>query len=211
MNEFAFGVVEKRIQRTIEALKKNAMDAFYVKTAAEVAPLAASLMPEGSTVACGGSATLAQTGVMELLASGRYHFLSRDGLSGKALQKVFRDAFSADWYCMSSNAITEQGELYNVDGNANRIAALAYGPQNVLIVAGYNKIVPDLAAADARVRAMAAPANAARLACKTPCAVTGKCEDCHSPARICCSTLICAQQRVPGRIKVILVGEELGL
>lgn len=74
MNEFAFGVVEKRIQRTIEALKKNAMDAFYVKTAAEVAPLAASLMPEGSTVACGGSATLAQTGVMELLASGRYHF-----------------------------------------------------------------------------------------------------------------------------------------
>lgn len=149
MNEFAFGVVEKRIQRTIEALKKNAMDAFYVKTAAEVAPLAASLMPEGSTVACGGS--------------------------------------------------------------ANRIAALAYGPQNVLIVAGYNKIVPDLAAADARVRAMAAPANAARLACKTPCAVTGKCEDCHSPARICCSTLICAQQRVPGRIKVILVGEELGL
>lgn len=151
MNEFAYGVVEKRIQRTVEALKKNAMDAYYVKTAAEVAPLAASLMPEGATVACGGSVTLAQTGVMQLLSSGRYHFLSREGLSGEALQKVFRDAFSADWYCMSSNAVTEQGELYNVDGNANRIAALAFGPKNVLIVAGYNKIVPDLDAAAARL------------------------------------------------------------
>lgn len=210
MNEFAFGVVEKRIRRTVDALQKNGMDAWYVKTAAEVVPLAASLMPEGATIACGGSVTLTQTGVMQLLASGKYHFLDRGDLSGEALQKVFRDAFSADWYCMSSNAITEQGELYNVDGNANRIAALAFGPKNVLIVAGYNKIVPDLAAADARVRAMAAPANAARLSCKTPCAVTGKCENCHSPARICCSALICAQQRVPGRIKVVLVGEELG-
>ncbi len=210
MNEFAFGVIEKRIQRTVQALKNNAMDAWYVKTAAEVVPLAASLMPEGATVACGGSVTLAETGVMQLLAGGRYHFLDRAGLSGEALQKVFRDAFSADWYCMSSNAITEQGELYNVDGNANRVAALAYGPTNVLVVAGYNKIVPDLAAADARVRAVAAPANTARLSCKTPCAVTGRCEGCHSPGRICCSTLICAQQRVPGRIKVILVGEELG-
>lgn len=210
MNEFAFGVIEKRIQRTVEALQKNAMDAFYVKTAAEVAPLAASLMPKGSVVACGGSVTLAETGVMQLLSGGDYRFLDRAGLSGQALQKVFRDAFSADWYCTSSNAITEQGELYNVDGNANRIAALAYGPTNVLVVAGYNKIVPDLAAAEARVRAIAAPANTARLSCKTPCAVTGKCEDCHSPARICCSTLICGQQRVPGRIKVVLVGEELG-
>lgn len=210
MNEHAYSVIEKRMQRTAEALRQNRMDAYCVKTAAEARQLAGQLMPAGATVGCGGSVTLAETGIMELLAGGSYNFLDRSGLSGEALDKLYRDIFSADWYCMSSNAITERGELYNVDGNANRISALAFGPKNVLIVAGYNKIVPDLAAAEARIKAIAAPANTARLSCKTPCAVTGKCEGCHSPGRICCSTLICAQQRIQGRIKVILVGEALG-
>ena len=106
--------------------------------------------------------------------------------------------------------MTEQGELYNVDGNANRVAAMTYGPKCVICVVGYNKIVPDLEAAVARVEQVAAPANAVRLHKKTPCTVTGRCEDCHSPDRICCTTVIHRQQRVPGRIKVILVGEELG-
>ena len=210
MDEPLYSVVEKRIQRTMKALQANNMEAYYVKTAAEVAPLVRQLAPAGSTVAAGGSMTLAQCGVMELLAGGEYYFLDRTGLQGEELQKLYRQVFSADCYFSSCNAVTEQGELYNVDGNANRVAALAFGPASVICVAGYNKIVPDLAAAEARVKAIAAPANAARLHCKTPCAVTGQCENCKSPARICCTTLVQAYQRIPGRVKVILVGESLG-
>ena len=187
MDEPLYSVVEKRIQRTMKALQANNMEAYYVKTAAEVAPLVRQLAPAGSTVAAGGSMTLAQCGVMELLAGGEYTFLDRTGLQGEELQKLYRQVFSA-----------------------NRVAALAFGPASVICVAGYNKIVPDLAAAEARVKAIAAPANAARLHCKTPCAVTGQCENCKSPARICCTTLVQAYQRIPGRVKVILVGESLG-
>ena len=98
----------------------------------------------------------------------------------------------------------------NVDGNANRVAAITFGPASVILVVGSNKIVKDLAAADARVKAVAAPANAKRLSCKTPCADTGQCENCQSPGRICCTYVLHRYQRVPGRIKVILVGQELG-
>ena len=111
---------------------------------------------------------------------------------------------------MSSNAVTEEGELYNVDGNSNRVAALAYGPDSVIVVAGCNKIVPDIAAAVERVKKIAAPVNATRLHCSTPCAKTGECMNCHSDGRICCNYLVSAQQRHQDRIKVILVGEELG-
>ena len=154
--------------------------------------------------------TLAETGVMDLLASGRYEFLDRTGLAGEELGKLYRRVFSADWYLASANAITEAGEIYNVDGNSNRVAAITFGPENVLLVVGCNKIVKDLDAAKERVEAIAAPANTVRLSCATPCAVTGKCEHCHSPARICCTTTIHSFQRIPGRIKVLLVGEPLG-
>ena len=106
--------------------------------------------------------------------------------------------------------MTEAGELYNVDGTANRVAAITFGPMNVLLVVGCNKIVKDIHAAARRVKEIAAPANTDRLNCKTPCAVTGTCADCHSPARICCTTTIHHYQRIPGRIKVLLVGEPLG-
>lgn len=203
-------IAEKRIRRTMKALEANNMEAYYLPTAAEVAPFVRGLLAPGAQVAAGGSMTLAQTGVMDLLASGEYDFLDRTGLAGEELGRLYRRIFSADCYFSSCNAVTETGELYNVDGNANRVAALTFGPASVVCVVGYNKIVPDLAAAEARVKAVAAPANAARLGCKTPCAVTGKCEGCQSPARICCTTVVHAYQRIPGRIKVILVGEELG-
>ena len=202
--------IEKRARRVIEALKANNMDAWYLPTAAEVRPFVEQLLPAGATVAAGGSMTLAQTGVTDLLASGRYHYLDRSKVSGDELGRLYRQAFRADWYLASSNAVTEEGELYNVDGNANRVAAMTFGPANVLLVVGCNKIVKDLAAAKSRVEAVAAPCNTDRLGCATPCAVTGRCEHCHSPARICCTTVIHAQQRVPGRIKVLLVGEPLG-
>ena len=111
---------------------------------------------------------------------------------------------------MSSNAITEKGELYNVDGNGNRVAALIWGPKNVIIVAGYNKIVKDIDESRARIEEIAAPANATRLGCDTPCTKTGHCMNCASPKRICATTVITGWQRVQNRIKVILVGEELG-
>ena len=153
--------------------------------------------------------TLFEAGVMELLRNGNYNFLDRYA-EGADIQGIYEAAFTSDVYFMSSNAITENGELYNVDGNGNRVAALTWGPKSVIIVAGYNKIVKDLDEAAERVKDIAAPANATRLGCDTPCTKVGHCMNCASQRRICATTVICARQRVQNRIKVILVGEELG-
>ena len=202
---------EKRAKRVIAALKANNMEGWYLPDAAGVREFVEKLIPEGAVVSSGGSMTLAETGVIDLLGSGRYQYLDRSkATTGEEIGRLYRQAFSADWYLASANAITEAGEIYNVDGNSNRVAAITFGPANVLLVAGCNKIVKDLAAAKERVEAIAAPANTVRLSCATPCAVTGKCEHCHSPARICCTTTIHSFQRIPGRIKVLLVGEPLG-
>ena len=210
MHQAVANNIERRIKRTMEAVRANNMEAYYVKTAAEVLPFVENLIPAGATVSNGGSVSLDETGVMKLLASGRYNYLDRSKVSGEELDKLFRDVFFADWYLASTNAITEAGELYNVDGNSNRVAAMTFGPKNVLLVVGYNKIVKDIHEASRRVKEVAAPANTDRLSCKTPCAVTGTCSDCHSPARICCTTTIHRYQRIPGRIKVLFVGESLG-
>ena len=210
MHEAVILNTERRIQRTMEALRANNMEAYYVKTAAEVRPFVEQMIPEGAVVSNGGSVSLAETGVMDLLASGRYQYLDPSKVTGEELDALFRQVFSADWYLASTNAVTEAGELYNVDGTANRVAAMTFGPKNVLLVVGCNKIVKDIHAAARRVKEIAAPANTDRLNCKTPCAVTGTCADCHSPARICCTTTIHRYQRIPGRIKVLLVGEPLG-
>lgn len=212
MDEYKRGVIEKRIQKTMQALQRNKMQPFYAKDRKEALKIVQDLLLPGQTVTCGGSVTLEECGIIDLLKTGNYNYLDRNqpDLTPDQRKAIFRQAFSADVYLMSSNAITEEGELYNVDGNSNRIAALAYGPDSVIVVAGYNKIVPDLEAAVERVRQVAAPVNAARLHCNTPCAKAGECMDCHSDARICCNYLISAQQRHKDRIKVILVGEELG-
>lgn len=203
---------EGKVARTIQALKKNHMEAYYLPTKQDVVPALAKLLHPGDTVAVGGSQTLAQCDVLKLLRSGEYEFLDRyqEGLSAEELGEVFRDAFYADAFVTSTNAVTENGELYNKDGTGNRVSAMIFGPKSVIVVAGINKIVPDLHAAARRVKTVAAPLNAKRLSCKTPCAVTGECADCSSDARICCSTVILHQQRIAGRIKVLLVGEELG-
>ena len=191
MNEALAYVVAQRMERTAAALRKNNMEAYCVKTADEVVPLVKTLLAEGATVGAGGSMTLEECGVMDLLRSGAYHFLDRGapGLTPEDIGKIYRQIFSADCYFASANAVTEAGEILNVDGNANRVAAITFGPASVILVVGSNKIVKDLAAADARVKAVAAPANAKRLSCKTPCAVTGQCENCQSPGRICLSLI----------------------
>lgn len=203
---------DERIAGVMKALQKNKMEAYFVPTKEDVVPAVAKLLTPGDVVSVGGSVTLEECGVLRLLRSGEYEFLDRyeEGLSKEELGDLFRDCFFADAYLTSTNAITEKGELFNKDGNGNRVSAMIFGPRSVIVVAGINKIVPDIAAAEERVRTIAAPKNAKRLSCKTPCAVTGDCADCRSDARICCSTVVLHQQRVPGRIKVILVGEELG-
>ncbi|MBR7161100.1 MAG: lactate utilization protein [Clostridia bacterium] len=210
------------IEKTIEALKSHRMEVYYVQTPEEAKELALSLIPEGSSCAHGGSVTLSQTGIVDALKTGNYHYIDRaaPGLTQEQKEEAMRSAFSADFYLSSANAITENGELYNVDGNSNRVAALLYGAKNVIVVAGVNKLVKDLDAAVLRVKTVAAPQNAVRLSCNTPCAKLGHCislernggmtDGCKTPARICANFTVMAYQRHENRIKVILVGTELG-
>ncbi len=201
-------VLDMRIERTAAALRENNMDVYVAECTADVPALVRQLCPAGASVACGGSVSLSECGVDELLRSGEYNFIDRDG-NGDA-EQAMRAAFSCDCYFTSSNAVTESGELYNVDGRSNRTAAMLCGPRSVIVVCGVNKIVRDLDAARERVRATAAPMNAVRLNKITPCARRGYCSDCRSPERICCNFVIMSYQRTAGRIKVILVREELG-
>lgn len=215
-------IMEMRVQKTVEALKKNGMEAMYAPTRKEAIEQVAEYLEEGQLVTCGGSMTLEECGIMNLLRSGLYEFLDRSasGTTPDKVEEIYRMAFCADAYLTSSNAITEQGELFNVDGNCNRVAAMLYGPKSVIVVAGYNKIVANLDEAVLRLKKVAAPANCIRLNRDTYCAHTGECkgvcgsmaEGCSSPDRICAGYTVIAKQqpRYAGRIKVILVGEELG-
>lgn len=209
MDQYAYDVELKRLERTQQALVKNNMQATILEKASEVAPLVQQLIPTGSMVANGGSVSLIETGVMSVLRGGNYNFLDRE-TPGTDIQQLYRQSFMADYYLCSANALTENGEIYEMDGNSNRVAALAYGPEHVILVVGNNKIVPDIQAAKERAMLYSNPANAMRVGAKTPCAVTGKCSNCSSPGRICCTELILHQQRVKDRIHVILVNEPLG-
>lgn len=210
MHPSAMETVWQRMERTADALRKNNMEATCVKTAQDVVPVVRSLLHPGDVVSNGGSVSLAETGVMDLLRSGEYRFLDREGLSGDELGRVYRDAFSADAYFASANAVTDAGEIFNVDGNGNRVAAIAFGPKKVILVVGCNKLVADLREAETRLETLAAPANTKRLSCATPCRETGVCAHCHSPARVCCTYTVQRFQRQKGRIHVILVAEPLG-
>lgn len=212
--------MNETVQKVIENLRKNRIAVEYVSSKEDVLPLVKAILPIGCTVATGGSKSLSETGVMDLLANGDYRFLDRMApeLTAEERQQVTLDGGQADVYLCSSNAITEDGELYNVDGNCNRISAIAFGPKRVIMVVGVNKIVPDLNVAINRVKTIAAPMNTKRLNCDTYCNKTGVCmgldgkmtDGCNSPARICCNYLVSGQQRVLNRITVILVGESLG-
>lgn len=207
-----------RLERTADALSRNRMDAHWVKTKEDALALVQQLLPKGAVVANGGSMTLSECGIMDLLRNGDYQFLDREAVPPEERAELYRKAFSADCFLCSSNAVTEQGELYNVDGNGNRVAALIYGPKEVIVVAGANKLVPNLSAAIDRVKRLAAPVNAVRLGLETPCSRIGYCAGakgemaagCQCEARICCSYVVSGYQRFPNRIHVILVAEHLG-
>lgn len=225
MDGFKAEILKKRIERTMENLERNNMEAFFVPDKEDVVPRLSEMISAGSTVTCGGSVSLYQCGVIDFLRDGPYCFLDRDreGLSKEDREAIFRQAFSSDVYLCSSNAVTENGELYNVDGNSNRTAAILYGPKSVIMVVGINKIVRNLDEAVLRVKTVSAPANALRLRCGTFCSEKGYCASlegkksgvdicagCHTDARICCNYVISARQRQKNRIKVLLVGQDLG-
>ncbi len=205
-------VNEQRIKRTIKALEKNNMEGYLVENKEQLLEKIQDIAEEGSLVACGGSVTLFKTGVIDFLRTGKYDFLDRykENLNANDLKEIFRKSFFSDVYFTSSNAITENGELYNVDGTGNRVAAMLYGPDKVIVIAGVNKIVKNVDEAINRNKEIAAPANAKRIGTKTPCASTGTCMDCYSPERICCEYTLIKRQRVSQRIHVIFLNEDFG-
>lgn len=196
----------------IENLKKRQIEGYYCKNSAEAAACALSFVKAGSTVSFGGSMTLTETGLLPLLREKEdITLLDRDNAaSPEEVQEIFAKSFTADTYFMSTNAITLEGELVNIDGNGNRVAALIWGPRQVILLCGMNKICPTLEDACLRAKHTAAPINAMRLNRNTPCASTGACQNCYSPDCICSQTVITRRSSTPGRIKVILVGEILG-
>ena len=211
MNENLKKSIMLRLGSVAEALRKNQMEAYVVESKEELQSKIAGLIDKNQTVYSGGSETLKEAGIIDMLTNEGYdyYFRGRCDDDGNPLD-VLRDAFYGDWFLTGTNAITLDGELYNVDGNGNRVAALTFGPKNVIVVAGYNKVVKDVVEAVERVRAIAAPANCIRLEKNTGCRVKGHCADCRSEDRICCAYTLHSFQRVPGRIKVFLLPEELG-
>lgn len=203
---------EKRIQRTMENLEKNNMEAFLVADEKELLEKMQEMVSPGSLVSVGGSMTLFETGLVDFLRSGHFEFLDRyaEGLSPEDMTQLFRDSFFADYYFTSSNAVTETGALYNVDGRGNRTAAMVYGPDHVIVVVGRNKLVATEEEAIERNRETSGPANAKRLSLKTPCTELGYCIDCASPDRICNTFVFIKRQFNKGRIKVFIVNKDLG-
>ena len=212
MSENMKRLQEIKIKRTIEALKENGINGYSVKDKEQLKELVKSIIEKGSIVTVGGSMTLFEAGIIDLLRNGDYKFLDRykEGLTRDEIEKIYRDAFSSDYYITSTNALTEKGELYNVDGNGHRVAAMIYGPKKVIVIAGVNKIVKDLDAAIVRMKEIAAPANAIRLNRNTPCSKVGHCCDCKSPEKICRDYTVIRSQGDKERFHVIIVEENLG-
>ncbi|MBQ3145652.1 MAG: lactate utilization protein [Clostridia bacterium] len=195
----------------IKNLSKRQIEGYYCKDKESAVKKALELIPKEASVSWGGSMTLTETGLMDAIKNGDYKLIDRDAATNLEEQrKVYGEICMSDVFLMSTNAITLDGELINIDGRGNRVAFLCYGPQNVVILAGMNKIVTDVESGLKRVRDIASPPNTVRLNKKTPCAITGKCEDCYSPDCICGQFVVTRRSGVPNRIKIILIGEELG-
>lgn len=203
---------EKKIERTIKNINSGNMEGHYIKNREQLFEKLEDLMAKGSTIGVGDSMTLFETGVIDFLRSGKFNFLDKyeEGLGSDDKRELYIKNFSADTFICSTNAITENGELYNIDGNGSRVAPMIYGPKQVIIVAGINKIVKNLDEAEIRVRQYAAPIDAKRLNKDTPCTKLGYCVDCKSPSRICNDFVVIKGQFIKGRIKILILGEELG-
>ena len=201
-----------RMKRVKKALERNGMKAVIARSGEEARKKALRLIPKGAAIGLGGSRTIQEIGLLDDLRQGSYrlHDQYAPGLNTENSREVRKAGTNARYFVSSSNAVTDDGKLVNIDGAGNRLAGFCYGPERVILLVGRNKIVSDVVAAIDRVRNVAAPMNAKRLGLETPCATTGECSDCSSPQRICNLTLIIEKQKPKGRITVILVNEDLG-
>ena len=198
-------------EQVIKNLKSRQMEGHYVQTKEEALALALELIPEGSSIAWGGTMSVGEIGLKDAVCQGNYHTYNRDAAATpEEKRKIELITYDCDFFLTSANAITEDGVIVNIDGYANRVSAIAAGPRNVLMIVGMNKVVKDVENAVSRARNEAAPINAQRFNLNTPCAKTGACFDCKSPDTICCQFLITRFSKAPQRIKVILVNDELG-
>lgn len=212
------------INRIMKNLEANNMKAYYAENKAEVCRIVKNMLFESCVITSGGSVSLNDSGVWDIINSPEYRFYDRlkPGITEEEKLEVFKTAVGCDFFFCSANALTENGELINVDGRANRISFICFGPKNVVMIVGINKIVKNIEEGFLRVKQTAAPLNAVRLDCDTPCRRLGHCialennpspsvtDGCKSPGRICRNYLVSGSQLVKDRIKVIICGEKLG-
>jgi len=207
-------IYRKQAEQIIKQLQRKFIDGYYYETATEAVDKVCSMIPDNALIGLGGSMTLIQTGLIESLRSLEVRLLDRfrEGVTVEEVDAMRIEGMHSDVYLMSTNAITLDGKLVNMDGMGNRVAALISGPKKVIIVAGMNKVVPAVTDAITRIKTIAAPINAVRVKRNTPCAVTGVCHDenCVPPNRICSQLVITESSAEKSRITVILIGEEYG-
>ena len=217
-------VMNEQINRVITALRKNNMEGIYVPSISSIAKTVEDMLFEGCVITAGGSVSLNESGVWDLINKDCYNFFDRNrpGITDEEKQEVFKKSIGADFFFCSANAVTENGELINVDGFANRISAISFGPKKVIVIAGINKIVKDIQEGFLRVKKIAAPKNCLRLGINSPCAKLGHCvsllktetpaitDGCDFERRICRNYQITSKQANNNRITVILCGESLG-
>ena len=197
--------------KVVNALEKRFIKGYYAADKEEALKLALSLIPEGSSVGYGGSMTLDEIGLKDAIDNEHYQLIRRElAKTPEETRQVYIKIYGADVYITSSNAITEDGILVNIDGNGNRVSAISYGPSKVIFIVGVNKIAKDLDSAMHRARNTAAPVNCARLGIDTPCQTAGSCMNCMHPKNICSEFLITRCNKLPDRMHVIVVDEELG-
>lgn len=208
MNENVVKRNELLAETVIKGLESRNMSGYYAATAEEALKKALELIPKGSSVTMGGCMSAQEIGLVDELKKGDYNFIDR--YAEEDQRAAMLKAYDVDVYLASTNAMTDDGVLVNIDGNSNRVSAIAYGPKKVVFIVGMNKVCGDVDHAMKRARNVAAPINVQRFGLKTPCAATGKCMDCKSPDTICCQFMITRYSRHAGRIHVILVGEPLG-
>ena len=208
MDKFTSMRNELLAQKGIKGLKSRNMTGYYAASKEEALAQALEIIPEGSSITMGGAMSAHEIGLVSALKEGPYDFIDRDAASDP--RAAMLAAYDADVFLASANAMTEDGIMVNIDGNSNRVSAIAQGPRKVVFIVGMNKVCDDLDGAMKRARNVAAPINAQRFGLNTPCAKTGACADCKSADTICCQFLITRFSRHEGRIHVILVNDILG-
>lgn len=197
--------------KVIKGLESRNMSGYYAETKEGALAKALELIPEGSSIGWGGSVSVSEIGLREAVINGNYEVFNRDNCQTlEEKREVELKIFGSDFFLCSSNAITEDGILVNIDGNSNRVAAIAYGPKKVIMIVGMNKVAKDLDAALSRARNIAAPINAQRFPLDTPCKQNGSCVNCKSRDTICCEFLVTRYSRHADRFHIILVNDELG-